>query len=107
MPPAPMMAMGRGRDGAGQDCESSSLSVAISAAFFNLIREARRITIFHGLKMLAIEHQFAFVFENLIAATDQAELGVFGALLEIGADGVEGVADEDGFDEAKFVVAVA
>ena len=56
--------------------------------------------------MLAIEHEFALALEHFVARADQAQLLVARALIEIGADRVDRVAEKDRLDEAQLVIAI-
>ncbi len=87
----------RQRQGVGQSA---------SALLLGLARESRRVLVLHRLQVLAIEHQFALALEHLVARADQAHLLVARAFIEVGADRVDRVADEDRLDEAELVVAV-
>jgi len=71
-------------------------------------RRIRRpaVLVAHRLDMLAIEHQLAFALEDFVGGADQAEFGIFRLLVQIGADRIDGVADEGGLDEAQLVVTI-
>jgi hypothetical protein len=51
--------------------------------------------------MLAIKHELALVFENLVARPLEAHLRVFGRFFQVGLDRVNGVADENRLDDCQ------
>jgi hypothetical protein len=66
-----------------------------------------QLAVFYGLDMLAIQHEFAVVFENLIGRAVEAHVGTLGRFFEIGFNGVDRVVAEHRLDEKQFVIAVA
>src|ERR1700733_9648897 len=63
--------------------------------------------VLHRLQMLAVQDQLARHLENFVGYFDHSHGGVLRPFFEIGADGVNGVSDEYGFDETQLIVAVA
>src|SRR6476661_1612000 len=57
--------------------------------------------------MLAVKHEFPWMFEYLVGNTHHTHLRISRSLLQIGANRIDRIANENRFDETQLVVAIA
>lgn len=63
--------------------------------------------VFNRLDIFTVEHELTVVLEYLLAGTIEAEFVIFGRFIQICFDRINGIADENRFDEAQFIIAIA
>lgn len=65
------------------------------------------MAVFNSLDMFTVEHELAVVLEYFLAGTIEAGFIIFGRFIQICFDRINGIADENRFDEAQFIIAIA
>ena len=80
---------------------------AHSLLSLDVMFESLRITVFHGVQLLAVKFQFSRHFEDLVGNPDHAHLWISRPFFKLGSNRIDGVAHKYRFDESQLVVSIA